>query len=381
MRRMILCTVTLAGVLMAPQGISAWNTFSFTVVPFDFDPHRTHLVQAEWEGGIGCPTNSRTAPFLPPNFDTVGAGMFTDTACITGDQKDKHNTGLLLVKTGPQNNNASAGATLHGVRGVSLTELGYDIRKVGDYPVITASGVPSLGFLDSRGSHCGAGSPRFNVVIAGDRYFIGCSSPPPTTQVIGHGWLRLRWGGAPLPLLAFGPGTCTPCDISGQPVDSISIVFDEGQDIGPDYFGAAVLDNIDVNGKMVGRGPEKPHEKDRDECEGKDKDHRRFHSHSSSSRPETSDMSFEDPNDGTKIQMVNGARSVTYSGACMTLVGDALVNEDPGHVVTFAACDLSALSTPLLPKIGTYSVLVTGASGVVYQKSGTLTSGFVSIHR
>ena len=349
-------------------------------MPFDFDPHRTHLVQAEWEDGIGCPTNSRTAPFLPPTFDTVGAGMFTDTACITGDPRDKRNTGLLLAKTGPTNNNASAGASLNGVRGVSLTELGYDIRKVGDFPVITASGLPSLGFLDSRGSHCGGGAPRFNVVIGGDTYFIACSSPPPTIQVIGNGWLRLRWGGPALPLLAFGPGTCAPCDISGQPVDRISIVFDEGQDTGPDYFGAAVLDNIDVNGTLIGRGPDKPEDKDRDECEGKDKDHRHFHSHSSASRPETSDMSFEDPNNGTKIQMVNGARSVSYSGACMTLIGDALVNEDPGYLVTFAACDLSALSTPLLPKIGTYSVLVTGASGVVYQKSGALTSGFVTIH-
>ena len=49
-------------------------------------------------------------------------------------------------------------------------------------------------------------------------------------------------------------------------------------------------------------------------------------------------------------------------------------------VLTFTACDLSPLSTPLLPKIGSYSVLVTGAQGVVYQKSGAMTSGFVSIH-
>jgi hypothetical protein len=29
----------------------------------------------------------------------------------------------------------------------------------------------------------------------------------------------------------------------------LQIVFDEGQDAGPDFFGAAVLDNIDVNGR------------------------------------------------------------------------------------------------------------------------------------
>lgn len=36
----------------------------------------------------------------------------------------------------------------------------------------------------------------------------------------------------------------------------ITIVFDEGQDAsgGPDFFGLAVLDNIDVNGTLVGTG-------------------------------------------------------------------------------------------------------------------------------
>jgi hypothetical protein len=36
----------------------------------------------------------------------------------------------------------------------------------------------------------------------------------------------------------------------------LTIVFDEGQDTGgPDFFGLAVLDNIDVNGVLVGKGP------------------------------------------------------------------------------------------------------------------------------
>jgi hypothetical protein len=39
-------------------------------------------------------------------------------------------------------------------------------------------------------------------------------------------------------------------------VKSIQIVFDEGQDASGalDQFGLAVLDNIDVNGMLVGRG-------------------------------------------------------------------------------------------------------------------------------
>ena len=38
-------------------------------------------------------------------------------------------------------------------------------------------------------------------------------------------------------------------------VKSIAIVFDEGTDTGPDFVGLAVLDNIDVNGHLAGRGP------------------------------------------------------------------------------------------------------------------------------
>jgi hypothetical protein len=43
-------------------------------------------------------------------------------------------------------------------------------------------------------------------------------------------------------------------NISGFAVERILIVFDEGPETGPDFFGAAVLDNVSVNGVMVGRG-------------------------------------------------------------------------------------------------------------------------------
>jgi hypothetical protein len=51
-------------------------------------------------------------------------------------------------------------------------------------------------------------------------------------------------------------GVLTP--VTGT-VTELAIVFDEGQDPngGPDQFGAAILDNIDVNGVLVGRGPSK----------------------------------------------------------------------------------------------------------------------------
>jgi hypothetical protein len=186
------------------------------VVPFEFDPGKTYLVRARWLRGTGCPTGS-------------------DPACASGDSKDNKNEGLLLVKTGSTANNASAGAEVKGVNGITLNELGYDVRK-------------PISPLDPRGSHCGAGAPRFNVVTTdGVNHFVGCNSPT-ALFTSGPGWVRLRWTATEL-ALAF------PAIPPGSVVKSIAIVFDEGQDAGPDNFGLAVLDNIDVNGQLVGQGP------------------------------------------------------------------------------------------------------------------------------
>jgi len=87
--------------------------------------------------------------------------------------------------------------------------------------------------------------------------FIGCNSgaTPATSEVDGAGWIRLRWGnGTILAFAANGPNAGKIVNISGIQVSSIQIVFDEGQDIGPDNFGLAVLDNVDVNGTLVGSG-------------------------------------------------------------------------------------------------------------------------------
>ena len=58
---------------------------------------------------------------------------------------------------------------------------------------------------------------------------------------------RLRWGAAEL-AAAFPP--IPP----GNTVKSITIIFDEGQDVVPDFSRRAVIDNIDLNGTVVGRG-------------------------------------------------------------------------------------------------------------------------------
>ena len=227
-KRMVLAA---AGLFLGGAAVAFAATVFRSATPTEFDPAHTQLVQAAWLEGIGCPTEA-----------TLSDGTtYTDPACATGDDRDSKNEGLLLAKTGPTANVASAGVVLTGWKS-PITELGYDIRK----PDST---------VDPRGSHCGAGAPRFNVTTKnGTTYFIGCNSPPPTTQTSNgsDGWIRLRWGGA-VPLLAYGPSGLT--DISGLEVKRLSIVFDEGQDTGPDNFGLAVLDNVDVNGDLAGQGP------------------------------------------------------------------------------------------------------------------------------
>ena len=209
---------------VAAQAVNPPQAPDINAVPFEFDPQHLNSVAAEWKGGIGC--NSATDP----------------CGNVLGDPQDNFGAGLLLAKTGPTSQIASAGVTLTGVRGITLTELGYDIRKPG---TINA---------DPRGSHCGAGAPRFNVTTSdGVIHFIGCNSPPPDMQtIVGLGWIRLRW---------MTPATfarAVPPIAPGATVTSISILFDEGTDTGPDMFGMAVLDNIDVNGQLIGTGPRGP---------------------------------------------------------------------------------------------------------------------------
>jgi hypothetical protein len=219
-RTLALCAAVLTALGLVGVAYAAATHFR-DVKPVRYDPSKTRLVDAEWLDGIGCPTAAKLSD----------GSTYTDSACTTGDPPDKANMGLLLAKTGPTPNNAAAFAILRKVKGGTITELGYDIR---------------------RGSHCGAGAPRFNVTTQdGTTYFIGCNSPAGAATV-GQGWTRLRWGGS-TPLLAYGPSG-TLVDISHMTVTEVDIAFDEGQDTGPDNSGLAVLDNIDVNGTLVGQG-------------------------------------------------------------------------------------------------------------------------------
>src|SRR5947209_4610 len=108
-------------------------------------------------------------------------------------------------------------ACFRGEQPGTITELGWDIRK----PGTDLSAGP-------RGSHCGAGAPRWNIQTRDGRFFfLGCNSPPTLDQHAGIGFVRMRWGGS-VPLFAFEVPSFRQVDIRGLELKSLEIVFDEG---------------------------------------------------------------------------------------------------------------------------------------------------------
>jgi hypothetical protein len=148
------------------------------------------------------------------------------------NKKDQH-WGLLLSKNGTTADCSSAGARIRDVKGKTVTAtftLGYDYRKDG---------------------HCGAGAPRFNVDTDQGFFFVGCANAPqsPAPQDPLQ-WTRTR------SVLSSCGIECFPGPIPvGAKIKSITIIFDEGTDTANNDtqgVGLAVLDNIFVNGVVIG---------------------------------------------------------------------------------------------------------------------------------
>jgi len=117
------------------------------------------------------------------------------------------NQALVLQKNGPTETNAAAGAEIFGFAGQTVSELGFDYKSDG---------------------HCSGGSPRFNVQTTDGFYFVGgCGNATPTD--IGNGWSEVRFDTS---------------QITGT-IQYVEVIADEQ--------GQSVLDNIDVNGTLIGR--------------------------------------------------------------------------------------------------------------------------------
>jgi hypothetical protein len=172
-------------------GLHAWA--------YAYDPAGTNTVAATWMDGTGAAS--------------------TSTATTAADTR---NQGLLLSKTSNASNQAQAGVVIRDVEGISLTQLGYDIRV---------------------GSQCTATSPRF-VVVTTDNvvHKIGCASGTAQPAPVA-GWKRLRFDPA-------NPAQTIPAIPAGSKVKSIHLVHDGGPEAGSSIV---VLDNIDINGKIIGQ--------------------------------------------------------------------------------------------------------------------------------
>ena len=172
-------------------GLHAWA--------YAYDPAGTNTVAATWMDGTGAAS--------------------TSTATTAADTR---NQGLLLSKTSNASNQAQAGVVIRDVEGISLTQLGYDIRV---------------------GSQCTATSPRFVVVTTDDVvHKIGCASGTAQPAPVA-GWKRLRFDPA-------NPAQTIPAIPAGSKVKSIHLVHDGGPEAGSSIV---VLDNIDINGKIIGQ--------------------------------------------------------------------------------------------------------------------------------
>jgi len=151
----------------------------------------------------------------PPGSDAVAAAWVTHQGLPDAGNSDH---ALYLQKFGPTSDCSAAGATISGVAGITLSELGFDVRNDG---------------------HCGAGAPRFDVFTTdGVDHFFGCIYG--THTPVAPGWTRVR----------FTPADGIPAVAPTETVQSIEIVFDEGTDQGQ---GFVYLDNVDVNGTLAGK--------------------------------------------------------------------------------------------------------------------------------
>jgi len=113
-----------------------------------------------------------------------------------------------------------------------------------------------------------------------------------------------------------------------------------------------------------------------DEGEGEDEQHDDMSFVDKQQPAENGTLIYHDPGQSLDVTSSNGVRSISYSGNCVSFIGDAKVNGQLGYQFIFGACDFSATGG-----IGSFSISLTGPAGYSYQKNGTLTTGFVKLHQ
>jgi len=158
-------------------------------------------------------SDSQSGTLAAAWVDNLGASPLSTT--------DARNRGLVLAKSASALATAWAGASIQNVTGMSLKELSFDFR----------ASIP-----------CSADSPHFVVVTTdGVKHMVGgcTSSPNAPPSSAPTGWTRLWFD--------LSQGT----QAISSPIQSISLVLDKGT---ASTGSIAVIDNIEVNGVLVGKG-------------------------------------------------------------------------------------------------------------------------------
>ena len=176
-----------------------------TVKGAEFDPERVCDAEGAWVRNIGITSTE----------DRFGYAFLMHKLCTTAT-------------------NAAAFGLISGVSGQTLIgpgAIGFDYRDSFNLP-----------------AHCGAGAPRFNVLMSdGTFHFLGCANGVHSPSIRGTGWTEVRFD----PQNAAHAQPPVPANAT---IVSIQLVFDEGIDT-PGFGGSAeiVLDNIFINGKFATR--------------------------------------------------------------------------------------------------------------------------------
>lgn len=160
--------------------------------------------------------------------------------------------GLVLHKA---NESADLGipyANIEGFEGSVLRELGYDVR--------------SQKSRHFSGEHCNA-SPTVEVTLTnGTTYAFYCTSGM-HRSIPNTAWDRVRFSDRDAKAISCGSKSCTmqpwPGFASGKAIvaspkdadpksGTFQIIMMDGYDSAPDFSGATYMDNIDLNGTLIG---------------------------------------------------------------------------------------------------------------------------------
>jgi len=163
------------------------------VRPFSFDPGGKNTAEANWLDGFGIPVHSK---------------------------KDPTSQGLVLRKNPSGPSSAIAGASLKSTAGSQLTALSFDMRS---------------------DSECSKGAPQFVLVTADEVVHKANCASGRIQPLTVSGWQRVSFDPS-------NAGQVSPAMQPGMAVKTIALVMDHSTGTG-----MAVLDNINVNGKYIGR--------------------------------------------------------------------------------------------------------------------------------